>query len=544
MIAPNSDRYADGRVLIFAPIGRDAALTAAILTRASIRHFICHTIGALCTQYQHGAGALLLTEEALEDRDFRNLADLLDQQPPWSDISVLLFVGHEQSRVSLRTLRVLEVLRNVTLLDRPIRIAAVVSSIRAAIRGRLRQYELRDVLVALHTARESAERANRLKDEFLATLSHELRTPLNAVLGWVAMLRHSQIEPPRIPGVLETIERNAQAQAQLIADVLDVSRIITGRLRLTIGPVRVAEVIENAAETARPAANAKHIDLRIETDEDLPTTLGDADRLQQVVWNLVSNAVKFTPAGGSVIISAVQVDSQIEIAVRDTGRGIAAEFLPFAFDRFRQGDQSFTRMHGGLGLGLAIVKHLVELHGGRARAESAGEGKGARFAVYLPVEVPASTAADHRDATLVGSAADTFQPSSVLTGLPILVVDDDAGTRELLVAMLSKCGARVEAVDSARAARSRLEQEIPALIISDLGMPDEDGLSLIRSIRKRQAAEGGTVPAIALSAYARAEDEREALKAGFSAFLSKPAAPDDVLREVHRQLTAEQGFSL
>ena len=192
----------------------------------------------------------------------------------------------------------LEVLRNVTLLDRPIRIAAVVSSIRAAIRGRLRQYELRDVLVALHTARESAERANRLKDEFLATLSHELRTPLNAVLGWVAMLRHSQVEPPRIPGVLETIERNAQAQAQLIADVLDVSRIITGRLRLTIGSVRVAQVIENAAETARPAANAKHIDLRIESAEDLPTILGDADRLQQVVWNLVSNAVKFTPAGG------------------------------------------------------------------------------------------------------------------------------------------------------------------------------------------------------------------------------------------------------
>jgi CheY-like chemotaxis protein len=194
-------------------------------------------------------------------------------------------------------------------------------------------------------------------------------------------------------------------------------------------------------------------------------------------------------------------------------------------------------MHGGLGLGLAIVKHLVELHGGRARAESAGEGKGARFAVYLPVEVPASKAADHRAATQVGSAADTFQQSFLLTDRPILVVDDDAGTRELLVAMLSKCGARVEAVDSARAARSRLEQEIPALIIADLGMPDEDGLSLIRSIRQRQAAEGGTVPAIALSAYARAEDEREALKAGFSAFLSKPAAPDDVLREVHRQLT-------
>ncbi|RPH59724.1 MAG: hybrid sensor histidine kinase/response regulator, partial [Acidobacteria bacterium] len=245
MVVQYGDSHADGRVLIFAPIGRDAALTAAVLTRASVPYFICSTLSVLCTQYEHGAGALLLTEEALDDRGFRTLADLLDQQPPWSDISVLLFVGHEHSRVSLRTIRVLEVLRNVTLLDRPIRIAAVVSSIRAAIRGRLRQYELRDVLVALHRARESAERANRLKDEFLATLSHELRTPLNAVLGWVAMLRHSQVEPPRIPGVLESIERNAQAQAQLIADVLDVSRIITGRLRLVIGPVHVAQVIAN-----------------------------------------------------------------------------------------------------------------------------------------------------------------------------------------------------------------------------------------------------------------------------------------------------------
>jgi CheY-like chemotaxis protein/nitrogen-specific signal transduction histidine kinase len=401
----------------------------------------------------------------------------------------------------------------------------------------LRQYELRDVLVALHTARESAERANRLKDEFLATLSHELRTPLNAILGWVAMLRQSQIESPRIPAVLETIERNAQAQAQLIGDVLDVSRIITGRLRLSVGPVEIGDVIANAAETAQPAANAKHIDLRIESSDDLPRIQGDADRLQQVVWNLVSNAVKFTPVGGRVIITAVRSDSQIEIAVSDTGRGIVPEFLPFAFDRFRQGDQSFTRLHGGLGLGLAIVKHLVELHGGRARAESAGEGKGARFSVYLPIEEPAHAPSDNGDTAPVGSAkADTFLQTLELTDRPILVVDDDAGTRELLVAMLSKCGARVEAVDSARAARHRLEHEVPALIIADLGMPDEDGLSLIRSIRQRCPAEGGQVPAIALSAYARAEDEREALNAGFSAFLSKPAAPEDVLREVHRQL--------
>jgi signal transduction histidine kinase/ActR/RegA family two-component response regulator len=535
MVMSHGEPSVDGRVLIFAPIGRDSELTATILTRASIPYFICGTISVLCAQFERGAGALLLTEEALDDRSFRTLAELLEQQPPWSDISVLLFVGTKHSRVSLRTLRVLEMLRNVTLLDRPIRIAAVVSSIRAAIRGRLRQYELRDVLVALHRARESAERANRLKDEFLATLSHELRTPLNAILGWVAMLRQSQVEPPRIPAVLETIERNAQAQTQLIADVLDVSRIITGRLRLRIGPVEVPEVITNAAETAGPAATAKRIDLRIETADNLPKIRGDADRLQQVVWNLVSNAVKFTPAGGKVLISAARLDSQIEIAVSDTGRGIAPEFLPFAFDRFRQADQSFTRTHGGLGLGLAIVKHLVELHGGRARAESAGEGQGARFSVYLPIEASSSATADPRDC-LPRPSVQTFQNSTVLTGRPILVVDDDAGTRELLVAMLTKWGARVDAVESATAARSQLEHEIPALIIADLGMPDEDGLSLIRSIRQREAADGGTIPAIALSAYARPEDERQAIEAGFNAFLSKPATPEDVLREVRRHL--------
>jgi signal transduction histidine kinase len=403
--------HADGRVLIYAPIGRDAALTATILARESIPYHICTTMGALCAQYERGAGAFLLTEEALEDRDFPTLADLVDQQPPWSDISVLLFVGHEQSRVSLRTLRVLEVLRNVTLLDRPIRIAAVVTSIRAALRGRVRQYELRDVLVALHAARESAERANRLKDEFLATLSHELSTPLNAVLGWVAMLRDSQVEAPRIPSVLETIERNAQAQARLIGDVLDVSRIVRGCLRLVIGPVSVAQIIANATDTVRPAAEAKRIDLVIDAANDLPTIRGDGDRLQQVVWNLVSNAVKFTPSGGQVTISAARLDSQIEICVRDTGRGIAPEFLPFAFDRFRQADQSFTRMYGGLGLGLAIVKHLVELHGGRVRADSAGVGKGARFSVYLPVDAaPARTASHRSEATDAQAGGGSIHP--------------------------------------------------------------------------------------------------------------------------------------
>ena len=307
-------------------------------------------------------------------------------------MSLLLFAGDDRSQATTRTLRTLEVMRNVTLLDRPIRVTAVISTVRAALRGRRRQYELRDVLAALESsrqdaerARDDAERANRLKDEFLATLSHELRTPLNAILGWVSLLRDQRVEAARIPKVLEIVARNAQSQAQLISDVLDVSRVITGRLRLRLQPVVISRILRDAMDTVRPAADAKEITLDLTVSGEPPRMNGDAERLRQVFWNLLSNAVKFTPAGGRVQARIDRVDSQIRVTISDSGVGIPREFLPYAFERFRQADQSFTRPHGGLGLGLAIVKHLVETHGGEVSVASDGPGTGTTFTVQLPI---------------------------------------------------------------------------------------------------------------------------------------------------------------
>lgn len=522
-------RASDLRVLIFAPVGRDAVLTRDLLARASIVGEVCETMASLCGELEAGAGAVLITEEALDDRELPLLSAALKQQPGWSDVPVLLFAGGDRSQALLRTLRLLDELRNVTLLDRPIRVTAVISTVRAALRGRERQYELRDVLVALHAARDDAERANRLKDEFLATLSHELRTPLNAVLGWVSLLRRAPVSAERLPHILEVIERNAQAQARLIGDVLDVSRIITGRLRLNCEVLLPNELIAGAIENIRPAADAKNIEIRMHVPEDVRPIHADRQRLQQVLWNLLSNAVKFTPSGGRLSVRTRHLDSQVEIAVTDTGIGLAPEFVPFAFDRFRQADQTFTRTHGGLGLGLAIVKHLVELHGGHVIADSEGLGRGTTFRVVLPVEAIVEAPAVH-------DAAQEL-PLVDLSGRSILVVDDDASTRELLTELLSHCHARVETADSARAALDRVEHELPALIIADIGMPEEDGLSMMARLRRLPPERGGTLPAIALSAYARAEDRAAALGAGFSDFLTKPATPDEVLRAVQHLLS-------
>jgi signal transduction histidine kinase len=383
------------RVLIFAPVGRDAALTSDVLGGASLPCHVCANLAEMCREIERGAGAVLLTEEALDDNQLPEVAATLEAQPAWSDISVLLFAGSDRSQASLRTLRMLEVLRNVTLLDRPVRVAAVVSTVRAALRGRRRQYELRDVLVELHAARSEAERANRLKDEFLATLSHELRTPLNAILGWVSMLRRGQIDQDRFTRILGIIERNAQAQVQLVNDVLDVSRMVTGRLTLDRASVHATDALLHAVDSVKPAADAKTIAIEVQVPDGLAPVLGDAERLQQVFWNLLTNAVKFTPEGGRIDVRAARAGPHIEIAISDNGAGLTAEFLPFAFEPFRQGDQSFTRTHGGLGLGLAIVKHLVDLHGGQVSAESGGSEQGATFRVRLPVLIQIT---DHRAA--------------------------------------------------------------------------------------------------------------------------------------------------
>lgn len=510
----------EDRVLIFAPIGRDADLTRDLLERASISCDVCRSMAMVIeTLESTGAGALLLTEEALDERDFPALMTTLEEQPPWSDVPVLLFAGAPGADMTVRAIRSIETLRNVTLLERPIRLAAVLSSVRAALRSRTRQYEVRDLLVALHRARAEAESANRLKDEFLATLSHELRTPLNAILGWTSMLVHGQIDASRLPRVFQVLDRNAQSQAQLIADVLDVSRIITGTLVLQPVVVDLCDIVARATDAVRPAAVAKNIQLTIQEPMNC-IVRGDPQRLQQIFWNLLSNAVKFTSIGGSVRVEITDDFETVTVAVVDSGIGITAEFAPFVFDRFRQGDQTTTRSYGGLGLGLSIVKHLTELHGGRVTVSSAGKGHGARFEVRLP--------ASEANAGVAPSQAAQSNLVS-LDGRAILIVDDDESTREVVATVLESAHAVVQAAASALEAKEWLQQHAPALIIADLGMPIEDGFSLIRDVRDRLASD---VPAIALSAYADQPSREAALAAGFNAFLAKPTRADALLQLV------------
>jgi PAS domain S-box-containing protein len=389
------------------------------------------------------------------------------------------------------------------------------------------------LLASEREARERAEEANRAKDEFLATLSHELRTPLTAMLGWTRMLRTRQLDQNTSAHALETIERNVRAQAQLIEDLLDVSRIITGKLRLDVSPVELMPIIEAALDSVRPAADAKMIQLQTALDPLTGPVSGDAARLQQVVWNLVSNAVKFTPKGGHVDVRLGRVESHVEITVSDTGQGISRNFLPHVFDRFRQADSSTTRAHGGLGLGLAIVRHLVELHGGIVEAESEGEGLGSTFRVQLPVMAAAS--ATNLDAGVMrreGGAAPTASTSlecaPVLDDLRVLVVDDEQDARDLIVTVLERCGASVCAVGTVAEALDALRERRIDILISDIGIPGEDGYDLIRRVRSMPESQGGSLPAVALTAYAGKENRKQALAAGFQIHLSKPVDPGEL----------------
>jgi PAS domain S-box-containing protein len=381
-------------------------------------------------------------------------------------------------------------------------------------------------------ARADAEAANRLKDEFLATISHELRTPLMAVLGWVQMLRRAPMAADKQEHALEIIERNARAQGKLIDDLLDVSRIMSGKLRLEVQPVMMAQVIEGALGSAAPAAEVKGVRIDAAIGADLPPVLGDATRLQQVVWNLLSNAVKFTPAGGVIAVSTRVRGDVFEVEVADTGQGIAPALLPHVFERFRQADGTVARRHGGLGLGLAIVKHIVELHGGWVEASSAGEGHGASFRVFLPLGAAA------RRTTVAAAQAEKVGPEAVaevlaappgLEGLRVLVVDDEPDTREVLKAMLEEGHAHVYVAQSAAAGLEVLRREHPDVLLSDIGMPGEDGYAFIHKVRALDAGAGGQVPAIALTAYGRPDDRARAYAAGFNVHLQKPVAPQELL---------------
>jgi len=382
----------------------------------------------------------------------------------------------------------------------------------------------------LRQARLQAEQANKIKDEFLATLSHELRTPLNAILGWSQILHNHNLDESETKKALATIERSARAQNQLIDDLLDVSRIITGKLRLDVRAVDLSSIIEAAVDAARPAAQAKNIRLQMLLDPQAGPISGDPDRLQQVVWNLLSNAVKFTPKEGRVQVRLERVNSHVEIVISDTGKGIEPEFLPYVFDRFRQSDGSMTRRYGGLGLGLAIARQLVELHGGTVSVESAGAGQGSTFMVNLPLlpvrREPASDVPRVHPKAETGASRDC---PPELSDLRVLLVDDEADSRDLLNVVLDSCGASVTTASSAAEAFETIMREKFDVIISDIGMPVEDGFSLIGKIRSLANEQGGDVPAIALTAYARAEDRVKALRFGFQMHIAKPVEPSELI---------------
>jgi len=390
-----------------------------------------------------------------------------------------------------------------------------------------------EMLLREQAARADAEQANRTKDEFLATLSHELRTPLSAILGWSHLVRTGKLDEPQLSRAFETIERNARSQSQLIDDLLDVSRIITGKLQIEPRPVDLCAMIEGVLEGVRPAVETKKIQLETGLEAAGSFVAGDANRLQQVFWNLLSNAIKFTPESGYVRVKASKVGTQVQVSVSDSGIGIASEFLPHIFDRFRQADGSTTRVHGGLGLGLSIVKHLVQLHEGQVTVESGGQNQGATFIVSLPLarNVPADGVKDESAIEREGDGLPASF-SHLLEGMRILVVDDEADSRDLVSAILRRCGGKVKSCKSAAEALKTFRAWKPDILVSDIGMPVEDGYSLIQKLRKQRLKLAREIPAIALTAYATDDDRARALSAGFQVHIAKPIEPETLVKSI------------
>jgi len=535
------------RIVLVPPTVRDAGAIRAVLGEGGLDCEVRESMREACADLTQGAAALIVSEEVLL-AESECLTAHLDAQPVWADLPVIVLsrTGSESPKLT----RLLNKAGNVLVVERPMRISTFVSLVRVALRGRERQYEVRAHLERLaaieaertqlweaeRVARTEAERAGRMKDEFLATLSHEIRTPLNAILGWTHILANGLQPPDQLESGLRVIERNARAQSQIVADLLDMNRIINGKVRLDVQRIQPASVVQAALDTITPAADAKGVELRARLGDPELSIKGDPARLQQVFWNLLSNAVKFTPRGGCVDVQLVSKDAQLEISVSDTGEGIDPSFLPHVFDRFRQADGSTTRRYGGLGLGLAIVKQLVELHGGTVHASSPGAGRGSLFVVRLPcahanqiersVEPPAHGADVERLAESLGGIA----------GVSVLVVDDEADSRETIKLLLESWHARVTTASSADEALELVQRVRPDVLLSDIGMPGRDGYSLMRQVRALPAERGGGTVAIALTAYARAEDRVNALRAGFQHHIAKPVEPLELLGVVARGL--------
>jgi len=511
-------------VLILAPLGRDAAVIAQVLETLAHERVVCASLAELVERLDDETTVAVLTEETLRDAGSRRLGAWIEGQPAWSDLPFVVLATKQTGRRSAQATAALAALGNSVLLERPLNSESLASAVRSAMRSRGRQYDARRHLLenqrlyqAEHQARAEADAANRAKDEFLATLSHELRTPLSAILGWATVLQRHRAQLGDLARGVDTIERNAKAQARLIEDLLDMSRIVAGRVDLEWQSVVPATLIEQVVAAVMPSSQAKRIRIEQDVDAAALPILADPQRLQQVLWNLLTNAIKFTPEGGTISIEAGVTD-HFELTIADTGAGITADFLPHVFDRFRQADGSTTRSHGGLGLGLAIVKKLVELHGGTVTARSAGLGAGAVFTVRLPLS-DTSSIANWTDAEADEGSRHAVDAS--IRDFKVLLVEDDRDGREMVARLLTDAGGQVRAVASGREALQALDEQRFDVVVSDIGMPGMDGYELLERIR----AGGNAVPAVALTAFARAEDKAKALEAGYQAHLTKPVKP-------------------
>lgn len=513
-------------------LGRDAAITCEALATGGIRSRTLDDLTPLADALAEDLGAVLLPEEALTPGRCTALATALAGQPAWSDLPVLLLVDDREPLAPALAQRVtaLRLAGNITVLTRPLAALTLVTAVQSALRARWRQYEVRDLLASERRARAQAETATRLKDEFLATVSHELRTPLSAILIWSNLIASGRVKPPDMGTALHAIERSAADQSRMIEDLLDVSRILSGKLHVHPREGQLAPIAQAALAVVTPSAQAKSLRLEVELDPAAGAVLADPGRMQQVIWNLLSNAVKFTPAGGRVTLRLERDADQVQIRVSDTGSGIAPEFLPHVFERFRQADASTTRSHGGLGLGLAIARELVELHGGTLSADSPGEGQGAVFTVRLPRVPPGPSAPPEPPPPPPASA----RP---LAGLRVLLVENEPHTREAIGFVLRDAGAELTAVDSTRAALDALFEVPPTarphLLLSDIGMPGANGHALIHAVRAAEAlSDAPPIPAAALTAYTREEDRKRALAMGFQMHLAKPVEPGALIAAV------------
>jgi signal transduction histidine kinase/CheY-like chemotaxis protein len=530
------------RVVVLAPFGRDAVVLCEVLAQTGLTPVAVDAAGALGGPLWDGAGTLLLTEEALAPGLVTAILARLSAEPPWSDMPMVLLAG--RGALMGRSAPAISALRsagNLTVLERPAQSLTLVTALQAALRARRRQYEIRDLLLREQAARQEAEAASRIKEEFLATVSHELRTPLGSLLLWTRLLNSGRLAQEKTQQALRAIESSAETQSQLIEDLLDLSRMTQGKLGLSVEETNLSAVVWAAVDTVRPAAEAKRIRIEAAVEPDAGLVLADPPRIQQVVVNLLSNAVKFTASGGRASIHLERAGDHVRIRVTDTGRGISPQFLPHVFERFRQADATVQRLQSGLGIGLTISRRLVELHGGTICAESPGEGRGAIFTVELPLAATQSIGAAEAAPSAGAPEQTAAAAGSSLNGIRVLLVEDDPSTREVMALTLRQQGAEVTAVGSGGTALEHLSATGtpatggPHVLVSDLGMPGMDGYELLRRVRAMEEQRGQpALPAVLISAYARPEDRERALLVGFAAHIPKPFEPQQLISAVDR----------